>query len=82
MNIQVWNDSEAELPHLFVKFGRGTNEERLKIKGTGLGLFVARNMVENNGGRIWAESDGQDKEARFIVELPVEQSNELLRRWE
>jgi len=63
--------SEAELPHLFVKFSRGTNEERLKIKGTGLGLYVAKNMVENNGGRIWAESGGQDKGSRFIVEFPV-----------
>ncbi len=73
--------SEAELPHLFVKFGRGTNEERLKIKGTGLGLFVAKNMVENNGGRIWAESDEQDKGSRFIVELPVVQSREVLQKW-
>ncbi len=66
--------SETELTDLFAKFGRGTNKERLKIKGTGLGLYVGKVMIENNGGKIWAESDGEGKGSRFIVELPVERS--------
>lgn len=67
--------SETELPHLFAKFGRGTNKERLKIKGTGLGLYIGKVMIENNGGKIWAESDGEDKGARFIIEIPSGQRN-------
>lgn len=68
--------SKDELPQLFAKFGRGTNKERLKIKGTGLGLYVGKVMIEKNGGKIWAESDGEGKGSRFIVEIPVEKSKE------
>jgi signal transduction histidine kinase len=63
--------SKEELPHLFAKFNRGTDKERLKIKGTGLGLYVGKVMVEKHGGRVWAESDGEGKGSRFIVELPI-----------
>ena len=64
--------SKEELPCLFAKFSRGNDKERLKIKGTGLGLYVGKVMIENNGGKIWAESDGEGKGSRFIVELPVQ----------
>jgi len=72
--------SKTELSHLFAKFDRGTNKERLMIKGTGLGLYVGKVMIENNGGKIWAESDGEGKGSRFIVEIPLKQSSELLKR--
>jgi signal transduction histidine kinase len=70
--------SKAELPYLFAKFSRGNDKERLKIKGTGLGLYVGKIMIENSGGRIWAESAGECKGSRFIVEVPVEQSIQLV----
>ncbi|PJA86599.1 MAG: hypothetical protein CO141_03880 [Candidatus Moranbacteria bacterium CG_4_9_14_3_um_filter_42_9] len=54
---------------------------RLNTGGTGLGLYVGKAIVEANGGRIWAESDGEGKGSRFIIELPVKQSAELLERW-
>lgn len=41
------------------------------IEGTGLGLYVARQLVEEQGGKIWAESAGENKGAAFIVELPL-----------
>jgi len=63
----------TELPYLFAKFSRGKDLSRLNTGGTGLGLYVARNMIENNGGKIWAESDGAGKGSRFILEIPVEQ---------
>jgi len=53
----------------------------LNTGGTGLGLYVGKAIVEANGGRIWAESDGEGKGSRFIIELPVKQSAELLERW-
>ncbi len=64
---------ETELPYLFAKFSRGKDLSRLNAGGTGLGLYVAKNMVEKNGGKIWVESDGERKGSRFIMEIPVEQ---------
>lgn len=72
----------SELPYLFAKFSRGKNLSRLNTGGTGLGLYVAKNMVENNGGKIWIESDGEGKGSRFIVEIPVEQkATQLKTAW-
>jgi signal transduction histidine kinase len=62
---------ETELPYLFAKFSRGKDTKRLNAGGTGLGLYVGRNMIEASGGKIWAESAGQDKGSRFIIELPI-----------
>jgi signal transduction histidine kinase len=71
----------TELPYLFAKFSRGKDVSRLNVGGTGLGLYVGRSMIENNGGKIWAESDGQGQGSRFIIEIPMRQSAELMERW-
>jgi signal transduction histidine kinase len=71
----------TELSYLFSKFSRGKDTTRLNAAGTGLGLYVGRSMIEANGGRIWAESEGSGKGARFIIELPVKQSPETLSKW-
>lgn len=70
-----------ELPYLFAKFSRGKDISRLNTGGTGLGLYVSRGIVENNGGKIWAESDGVNLGSRFIVEFPLHQSEELIKLW-
>lgn len=71
----------TELPYLFSKFSRGKDIGRLNTGGTGLGLYVGRSMIEANGGHIWAESEGEGKGSRFIIELPVKQSEEILAQW-
>jgi len=71
----------TELPYLFAKFSRGKDISRLNTGGTGLGLYVGRAMIKNNGGKIWAESDGEGTGSRFIIEIPVNQSAELLEKW-
>lgn len=57
------------LPHLFQKFSRAGNAGKVNIKGTGLGLYVAKEIVEAHHGTIRAESAGEGKGSSFIVEL-------------
>ena len=71
----------TELPYLFSKFSRGKDVGRLNVSGTGLGLYVGKSMIEANGGQIWAESEGEGKGSRFIIELPVQQSEKILAQW-
>ena len=60
--------ASALLPQLFEEFVR---DERVKkeIRGTGLGLYIARKIVEAHSGRIWAESGGEGKGSTFYLEL-------------
>ena len=53
------------LPHLFTKFV--TRSDR----GTGLGLFIAKNIIEAHGGIIWAENSPQHQGAIFFFTLPL-----------
>ncbi len=57
------------LPQLFRKFSRSQSEE--EGSDTGLGLAICKGIVEAHGGRIWAESDGPGKGARFTFTLPI-----------
>jgi signal transduction histidine kinase len=52
-------------PNLFTKFT--TKSE----KGTGLGLFIAKNVVEAHGGKIWAENNSDSRGAVFTFSLPT-----------
>ena len=45
-----------ELPTLFDRFRRATRARAQGIPGLGLGLYIARGLVEAHGGRVWAES--------------------------
>jgi len=59
-----------DLPHLFERFWRGDPARRQATGGSGLGLTIARSLVEAHGGRIWAESvEGEG--SRFAFALPV-----------
>ena len=56
---------------LFQKFNRAGQGYKVNIQGHGIGLYVARQMVEAHGGRIWVESPGSRQGSTFIVELPI-----------
>ncbi|MCB9008773.1 MAG: HAMP domain-containing protein [Ardenticatenaceae bacterium] len=60
----------AELAHVFDRFYRGDKSRQRHEGSSGLGLAIARSIVESHNGRIWAESaPGQG--ATFIIELPL-----------
>ena len=62
---------EDFLPHLFERFRQGDSTTTRAHGGLGLGLAIARRIVELHGGRIHALSPGEGKGATFRVELPI-----------
>lgn len=60
-----------DLPRLFNKFVRGAGMAVGHPEGTGLGLYFARVVVENMGGRIWVESAGKGRGSKFSFSLPL-----------
>jgi two-component system, OmpR family, sensor histidine kinase VicK len=50
---------------LFTKFATGSD------KGSGLGLFISKSIIEAHGGRIWAENNKYAKGATFYFSLPI-----------
>jgi signal transduction histidine kinase len=61
-----------DMRRLFTEGGRGKDSIKVNVHSTGYGLFIAKTIVDAHDGKIWAESEGQGKGARFIVELPTE----------
>ncbi len=59
------------LPHLFTRFYRVDKSRSRAGGGSGIGLTLARHLVEAHGGHIWAESEGEGKGAIFAFSLPV-----------
>jgi signal transduction histidine kinase len=57
--------SSEMFPRLFSKFATESD------KGTGLGLFIAKSIVEAHGGKIWAENNADGKGATFVLSLPM-----------
>lgn len=62
--------SSEDLPKLFQKFTRAKDASKTNVSGTGLGLYVAKSMIEAHKGRMWAESEGLNKGSKFSIELP------------
>jgi len=58
------------LPRLFSKFVTRSN------MGTGLGLFISKNIVEAHGGKIWGENNADGQGATFVISLPAKGTNQ------
>lgn len=61
---------KEDFDKLFQPFFRGKNILELDNKGTGLGLYIAKMIVQAHHGKIWAESEGPDKGTTFTFSLP------------
>ncbi len=57
---------------LFTEGGHGSESQKVNVHSTGYGLFIAKQVIEAHGGKVWAESEGAGKGSTFTVELPVQ----------
>lgn len=57
------------LPMLFEKFERARNARQTNVSGTGLGLYLAKEIMKAHRGHVWAESQGEGKGSTFYLEF-------------
>ncbi|MFP4322679.1 MAG: GAF domain-containing protein [Anaerolineales bacterium] len=74
LHIEIQDDgygiSQEDLERLFEKYFRSTNQKALDEKGTGLGLTLTRQLIEQQGGKIWVESE-LEQGTTFHFTLPL-----------
>jgi signal transduction histidine kinase/ActR/RegA family two-component response regulator/two-component sensor histidine kinase len=68
------------LPHVFERFRQADSTVARSVGGLGLGLFIARRLVDAHGGRIGVESEGEDLGATFTVSLPTANGSHVTER--
>ena len=59
------------LAHIFDRFYRVDKSRSRTHGGSGIGLTISKHLVETQGGRIWAESEGENKGSVFLFTLPL-----------
>jgi len=59
-----------DLKNIFKMFWRGGLAQSTRPRGTGLGLYIVRNIVNDHKGRVWATSPGPGRGSIFSVRLP------------
>ncbi len=64
--------SEKTISNLFGKFVRAENAHTVNVNGTGLGLYIAREMAQKMSGDIVAMSEGEGKGSTFRFSLPLQ----------
>lgn len=62
---------KKDQPYIFFKFFRADNVKTVETEGSGLGLVLAKNIIERHGGKIGFESKGENKGTKFWFSLPL-----------
>ena len=62
--------SAEMLPRLFEKFATRS------VSGTGLGLYISKSIVDNHGGKLWANNNRDEKGATFTFTIPINQKED------
>lgn len=60
---------KTNLDRMFEKYFRAENARRINAAGTGLGLYIAKEIINVHKGKIWVESPGEGKGTKFYIEL-------------
>jgi signal transduction histidine kinase len=63
--------SPRDLKRVFRRFYRAPSNDQVKIKGTGLGLFLVQTIAQQHGGSVRALSEGPGKGSTFQLKLPL-----------
>lgn len=66
---------KESLPKIFSKFYRAENAQKLEPNGSGLGLYITKNIIEKHGGKIHIESQ-EKRGTTFIINIPINISPE------
>jgi signal transduction histidine kinase len=62
---------DEDKQRVFEKFYRSVRQENQAAKGTGLGLFLVKKIIDKHQGRVWIK-DNQPQGATFVIELKKE----------
>jgi len=68
--------TEKDRPRVFEKFSRGANAASMHPDGSGIGLYIAKKIVEGNGGEISFASEGENKGTTFSFTIPIYKGQE------
>ncbi|TFG24161.1 MAG: PAS domain-containing sensor histidine kinase [Promethearchaeota archaeon] len=67
--------TKEEMAIIFNRFSKIERNEKgleyIDITGSGLGLFISKEIIDLHGGKIWVESKGRGLGSNFIIELPI-----------
>ena len=64
---------------IFEKFFRGRNIMKIDLEGTGLGLYITKNIIEAHGGKVWFESK-ENQGTTFYITIPIKTSLEVFNK--
>ncbi len=81
LEIEVYNDSvpisDDQKDKLFNRFSRLDNPETKKVKGTGLGLYITKQIIEKHGGNIHVEPREKGNSFIFAIEKGFKNDNSI-----
>ena len=66
--------SESDMKKLFTKFSKLSSVPTGKERSNGLGLSIVKTLVELQGGKVWATSEGKNKGSSFYVAIPLQEA--------
>jgi signal transduction histidine kinase len=61
----------ADLKRIFKRFYRVADKSSANTKGTGLGLFIVKSIIQKHGGKLRADSRGEGRGTTFFIQLPL-----------